>query len=193
MKLVSNVRRHSPGERGNVLEAGAGQRVERDVVDDAEARVRAGVDAEVNSLERGRDHAERRAVQRRRRGGDVARERGHERVPDPVVIVVGEGVHEHGRRAEPPRHALDGAQRPRVAGLGDVELAARQRRPHHARAVVPLRLRRRRDDSSSIFLGLGEFETIATVCLVKRWWLHLVVQNRSSGTCELRPQICTKK
>lgn len=93
------------------------------MVDDAEARVRAGVGVQVDGLDRGRDHAERRAAQRRR--GGAAREGGHERVPDPVVGVVGEGVDEHGQRAERRRRVLDGTQRPRVAGLGDVEFAAR--------------------------------------------------------------------
>jgi hypothetical protein len=35
--------------------------------------------------------------------------------------------------------------------------------------------------------GLGELETIATSGLVMmRWWLHLVAQNRSFGTCGRR-------
>jgi len=140
--------------------------MEGDVVDDAEPRVRAGVGAEVDGLERGRDHAERRAMQRRRgRVAAAAREWGNERVADPVVGVVGERVDEHGRRAEPRRGALDGAQRRRVAGLGDVELAARQRGPQHRGALPPMVLRR--DDDT---ISFGEFETTATVLL----GMHLV-------------------
>jgi len=166
LKLVSDVSRHGPGERGNVVEVGAGQGMEGDVVDDAEPRVRAGVGAEVDGLERGRDHAERRAMQRRRgRVAAAAREWGSERVADPVVGVVGERVDEHGRRAEPRRGALDGAQRRRVAGLGDVELAARQRGPQHRGALPPMVLRR--DDGT---ISFGEFETTATLLL----GMHLV-------------------
>lgn len=159
MKLVSDVSGHRSGERGHVVEVGSGQGMEGDVVDDAEPRVRAGVGAEVHGLQRGRDHAERRAMQRRQSRAAAAAvasgEWGDERVADPVVGVVGERVDEHDRRAERRRGALDGAQRRRVAGLGDVELAARQRRPQH-----------RDRHATNIFLG--EFEMAATNLLVMR-------------------------
>ena len=76
LKLVSDVSGHRPGERGDVVEVGPGQGMEGDVVDDAEPRVRAGVGAEVDGLECGLDHAERRAMQRRQ--GRVAAAAAHE-------------------------------------------------------------------------------------------------------------------
>uniref|UniRef100_A0A0A9CZI6 Uncharacterized protein n=1 Tax=Arundo donax TaxID=35708 RepID=A0A0A9CZI6_ARUDO len=135
------------------------------MVHDAEPRVSASVRAEVDGLERGRDHAERGAMQRWRgriTGAAAAGEARDERVPDPVVGVVGERVDEHRGRSEHRRRELDGAQRRRVACLGDVELAARQRGPQHHGALHSLLLRR---DDNNIFRG--EFGMIATFWLMR--------------------------